>query len=321
MILRGTALVLLASFLLQPASSDAAHSESTASLVQGSAAESQELATRLSTVAHRILVSNAQFCGQDSVEVLGMDISGGDPHGIYGWTDSDEDEFPTVVSVTPGAPAAESGIRVGDRITEINGEQPSPGISAFQLFSHWLSDRQGGPVALSIDRDGVDKRISVHPELACSYGVVLSDQDDVNALSQGHRAFVTAGMVRWLAKDDDLAVVVGHEIGHIAAGHTTNRPYGSMHGDVEPEADYLGVYFAARAGYDVSGAAEVLQRLVNLKQGEYGRRGHGVDIAERLQAIDAAVSEIRRAHAAGNDPLPSAERLSSHDWLMDSSSN
>src|SRR5262249_14763540 len=173
MLLGGAALTFLAGFLLQPVSSDAIGSGSTAALAHGSEAESQALATRLSTVAHRILVSNAKFCGEDSVQVLGMDISGADSQGIYGWTDGDG-EYPTVISVTPGAPAAESGIRVGDRITEINGEELSLGPSAFQLFSHWLSDREGGPLALSIDRDGVDKRISVHPELACSYGVVLS---------------------------------------------------------------------------------------------------------------------------------------------------
>ncbi len=112
---------------------------------------------------------------------------------------------------------------------------------------------------------------------------------------------VTLGMVSQLGSEDEIAAVVAHEFGHHLAGHIDRRrlrglaagtaagtllgavvPFGGIAGwalsqgaaqlgssatqlvfskDEEREADYLGAYLVARAGYDLDRAGLVWVRL------------------------------------------------------------
>ncbi len=101
---------------------------------------------------------------------------------------------------------------------------------------------------------------------------------------EGHYLFVTEKLVNLLPKDDQLAVVLGHEIAHIVRGDTIKGPriedevsqaavrggfQGSLYDvkntvtrTVESEADGSGLLFSWLAGYDVSGAAEVYDTVL-----------------------------------------------------------
>jgi predicted Zn-dependent protease len=121
------------------------------------------------------------------------------------------------------------------------------------------------------------------------------------AMAGQGRVTVTLGMVRLLAGEDEVAAVVGHEFGHHLAGHIDRRrargvaagtaagtllgalvPFGGVAGwalgqgasmfgagaaqlafskEEEREADYLGAYLVARAGYDLDRASLVWVRL------------------------------------------------------------
>jgi predicted Zn-dependent protease len=87
-----------------------------------------------------------------------------------------------------------------------------------------------------------------------------------------------------------------------------------MPADAESEADYLGIYFAARAGYDISGAEDVLRRIVAARRGGWIDTEYMPDVARRIQAIDAATDEIDAKRTAGENLYPSADRLFSHGW-------
>lgn len=115
------------------------------------------------------------------------------------------------------------------------------------------------------------------------------------------RVVVTAGLMRLLGDADEVAAVVGHEVGHHLAGHLTRQlvrgtavgtaasaalgavvPFGGLAAwalgqaaaelgagavrlayskEEEREADYLGAYLVARAGYDVDRAGQVWAAL------------------------------------------------------------
>jgi len=279
--------------------------------LQPSLSNASELGQRLAAVAYRILASNTDMCGADKHSVLGIEASfAGTAGGPDGRT------YLTVLSATPGAPAAKSGIRAGDRITEVNGEALPPGPDGLHLLLHWLHDERVGALKLGVERDGTAEHVIVQAVSACSYDVVLMDDDREEAMSQEQRVMLTKGLVAWLADDDDLATVVGHEIAHIAAGHTRSDP-GISADEAEAEADYLGIYLATRAGYDVSRAADLLKRTAARLATE-GAQAAPSSIALRLQAIEAALDEIRRAGTAGAPPQALLRAL--HGWRRPSGS-
>jgi hypothetical protein len=271
---------------------------------------------RLSEVAFRILVTNAEICGRHTAWTVGMHAAVPDP--IDAWSPAAESgAYPTVVSLIAGSPALESGLRMGDRIRALDNEDLPSGYPGADLLSHLLHENQGEVLHLAVDRGGVRHEVAVRPRRVCAYDVALFENDAANALAQENRVVLTTGMLDMLARDDDVAVVLAHEVAHIAAGHTTHGRYAQ---DAEPEADYLGVFLAARAGYDVSGAAVLLQRIAAARAGYYGQGG-AAGIDARLRAIRAAVTEVAAQRAAGKVVgLPVWQSLNG-DWPSESASD
>jgi len=268
------------------------------------------LGQRLSEVAYRIGVSNTALCAGASTRLLGL-VSTASDYSTFGY--DREGEPVSILWVVPGGPAAESGLRQGDRILDIDGEPlPFHPAALDQLAYHFSED--GDAVSLGIERAGLRSRVAVSPKPACDYQVELSLSEEVNAFTQLRHVLITAGLMNLLPHDDQLAVVVGHELGHIVAGHTLGAIDPAMATDAEAEADYLGVYLAARAGYDISGAKDVLRRIVAARHGGSVNSGDTADIAERFQAIRAATGEIALRRVLGQDLEPSPDRLLHHTW-------
>ncbi|HHT9119714.1 MAG TPA: M48 family metallopeptidase [Candidatus Hypogeohydataceae bacterium YC41] len=120
----------------------------------------------------------------------------------------------------------------------------------------------------------------------------IQESRDVNAGATVRKIVVTTGMMRFLKSDDELAVVLGHEIAHIVKGHIeksiiSNIPViigsqmaeSAMPGsgkivemggsiftqkfsrDMEREADYFGIQYAYKAGYDVMAGVKIWERF------------------------------------------------------------
>ena len=128
------------------------------------------------------------------------------------------------------------------------------------------------------------------------YEINVLDTADVNAFVTGDRhVFVSRGLLAFLETEDQLAAVLGHEIGHEVAHHHRKRRVtelagkslgaiaafatrrgeiyrdvavpvtalvGSGYGrEMELEADRLGAEYMARAGYFPEATIEVIERL------------------------------------------------------------
>ena len=145
---------------------------------------------------------------------------------------------------------------------------------------------------------------------------------------------ITAGMVRLAETEDELAAVVGHEFGRHLAAHIDLQqvrgrvagmaastllgavmPFGGFVGMLldqgvsqlganaarlayakseEREADYLGAYLVARAGYDLERAGGVWVRLARPEaRGSAALSASHQPEAERLAAWRRATEEIR----------------------------
>ena len=100
--------------------------------------------------------------------------------------------------------------------------------------------------------DAVDAR--------CREPIEVSDRSIIYASNNGKRIRITEGMRAFASSDSELAFVLAHELAHSLLGHTWAF-HGGNHQRMELEADYVGIYVTARAGYDVETASRFILRL------------------------------------------------------------
>jgi len=199
---------------------------------------------------------------------------------------------PTVISVADNLPAAQAGIRDHDEIIALDGEL-IPVKRTAGWMGGWLRANGVKPVRVDLRRDGVDQTVTVTPVMACSVPINYAVTADVNASSGDKGIIIESGIVAIAKTDAQLATVIGHEMAHTNLGHLdkqrTNMLIGFASGlavdagvmvggiptggffsrefarsgaraysvQFEREADYVGAYYAARAGYDLNGTEEL----------------------------------------------------------------
>lgn len=106
--------------------------------------------------------------------------------------------------------------------------------------------------------------IGIMPQEACPSRVELAPGNSLNSSANGKVAQINGAMAVWVRSDDELALVIGHEVAHNILGHNARierehldkallLPFGSAGRklrDMEREADSLGTRLAAQAGYN-----------------------------------------------------------------------
>jgi len=250
---------------------------------------------RVDTVAFHIRVANREFCNNVGAQLGLYAVTVQSLPRKYrsysnealnvSWTK------PTVISVVAGSPAAAAGIKVGDQILMLD-EDPVPPTSTAGFIAGYVRSRGEQPVRVSARRDGVDRILTVTPILACAIPINYVTTDEANAATFDDQIVINSGIVTLTRTDAQLAVVIGHELAHANLGHhgkqRVNMVLGMVGGaaidggfalgglytggtfakhlgqagamaysvDFEREADYVGAYYAARAGYEVAGTEE-----------------------------------------------------------------
>ena len=168
--------------------------------------------------------------------------------------------------------------------------------------------------------------------------VIVKGDPSINAGASFGQVAITSGMLNFLHSDDEMAVVLGHELAHIEQGHVVKGAIsglalnilavvlesrvpgaGQAAGGVgqlflnhftqnqEREADEVGLRYAYAAGYDPRVAADVQERLA-------------VEVPQSMSAgyfdshpssVERAVSARREAEEllAGGDPPGRSEVL------------
>ena len=255
---------------------------------------------RVDNVAFRIRTANRQFCKTVAAQIgLHAATVRSLPSRYRSYTNQALGvswSKPTVIAVVDGSPAASAGIRPGDQVLRLN-DKPVPA----RRTQHWIDDflKNNGmtPVKVDLARDGVAQTVTVSPVMACAIPIQYVTTDIVNASTNGDKIIINSAIVALAKTDDQLAVVIGHELAHANLGHVKKRQQNAFIGQLggalvdggfllggiytrgaftrhfgragalaysvefEREADYVGAYYAARAGYDLKGAAEVWRAM------------------------------------------------------------
>jgi hypothetical protein len=178
------------------------------------------------------------------------------------------------------------------------------------------------------------------PDTLCDYTLVAIKDDMLNAWADGHTVYVTSAMLRFAADDDELAVVLSHEISHNAMRHMDtkkrNMTIGAIFGAVldvaaasqgvntggeftndfaaaasqvfsqefESEADYVGMYLLARSHRPYATAADFWRRMAQESPGSIKFASSHPTTAERYLRLDRTATEIQAKASKGDTLLP-----------------
>lgn len=153
--------------------------------------------------------------------------------------------------------------------------------------------------------------VKFEAEQVCHYPIRLRYSPAINAYADGRHIIVTTGMMDF-ASDNELALIIGHELAHNTQSHirkivqnrilSFGRP--NFTRQFESEADYVGLYYMARAGYDVSMAPEFWRKLAKVSIKSLDKPSSHPITPERFVRLNAAVQEIKDKQARGEPLLP-----------------
>ena len=301
---------------------------------------------RLQAVSSKILISGAELCGEQTGPYFGIDVW--TKYGLpKGWEDAAQSRFNLgdelqLSMVAPGSPAEIAGLQVGDVVLGLNGQSIPGGREAKKRFGELLKvvSTDGLPVYFSIRRDSQEQQIPVSPVTACDFRVELSDEEQKNAYADGKKIVINKGMMDFFKSDEEIALVVSHELAHNSMKHIdsqkTNAIVGGAIGllldiaaavggvntsgdfsrigsnlgggaysiEFEEEADYVGLYFMALAGYDIDNAANFWRRMATANPKAITIKTSHPTSPERFLAIESTVMEIKDKSESGQPLKP-----------------
>jgi hypothetical protein len=182
-----------------------------------------------------------------------------------------------VVGVIDDYIADLAGIKEGDIIKEIEGKKIND--------SKDVAFKADEVATVIVERSDTKLSFDVIPEVQPYVRIRLKETGKINAYAKFSGIEFTTGMVHFVEDEDELAVIMGHELAHLTAKHlpknismaalcgtlggltgpfaplTTQALYAPYSRKNEREADYLGLIYAHNAGYDVQKGAALWKRF------------------------------------------------------------
>jgi hypothetical protein len=268
----------------QPRSAD-----STVAVVSAGAASTlRRDDARVGAVAYRLALAGRSQCSE-AFPLTGMLF-----HHLAEYEPADRrlmisryrlDRGPGVLTVLAGSPAAAAGLVAGDVLLTVNGRPfPSPAVAAGEERRKAMrkmleaSEAQleqalrAGPAELKVLRAGRELPVTLGSVRGCVGRVRLARSTQMNAFSLRGYVVMTTAMLGYVRSDDELAVVLGHELSHSILGHEGMRNDEGLLESLgfkpsaiwrrEEQADRFGLRLMAAAGYDLDAAVPFWHRYL-----------------------------------------------------------
>lgn len=307
--------------------------------------ETYKYFSRLQDVAAPVFLANADICPDnkvnpfygfhaESVEAFDEKFQGAAGR-IYGLQQN-----PTVFHVSAKTPAF-GKFQKGDVITQVNDQKIPSGKRGSKKLNDYLFEkgRLKEETIFIIERQGTPYTLKVRPQPACGGKAILSDEPIVNAFADGENIIFTRQMMQMAEKDNELALIIGHEIAHNSRKHIESKQGNALIGMVlgtavsvatgvnvmglgsdlggmaysqsfEAEADYVGLYHTARAGYNIDNAPNFWRRMAATNPASIDMIGSShPSSSARFIALEETVKEIRAKKASGLVLIPEEKEV------------
>jgi len=182
-----------------------------------------------------------------------------------------------VIGIMDGYIADLAGIRQGDIIKEVDGKKIKD--------SGHVDFKAGKTSTVIVERAGARLSFNVIPKEMPYVRIRLKQTSKINAYAKFTGIEFTSGMVHFVEDEDELAIIMGHELAHLTSKHlpknmsvaalcgtlggltgpfapwTTQALYAPYSRKNEREADYIGLIYAHNAGYDIEKGAALWKRF------------------------------------------------------------
>jgi beta-barrel assembly-enhancing protease len=229
--------------------------------------------------------------------------------------------------------AGTGGLQVGDLLVRVRGQEAPRGETAVNEWARLSEGLAAGgrPFDVTVLRSGQEIDLLMQPTTVCSYRLDVWNSADIFARTTGTEINVTSGLLQFAQTEQQLAVVLGHEIAHNTLQHARITRIGDIAGPVssaafdmvaamigadaegalarrsdgdagtgsdlhpieqELEADYVGLYIMAAAGMEFDGADEIWRRMRDTFPDDAAATGN---IAEQTHPTHAARFAALRA--------------------------
>lgn len=241
-----------------------------------------------------------------------------------------EGDLPGVLAAPPLSPAAAAGLGAGDLILAVNGQALAPGSgpgagSYDGLQAHIAVLDQAaarGPVALRVRRGGVERAVTLRPVPACAYATQVEVTGTLRSRADGRHVLISDGMANLAGNDDELAFVLAHELAHAVLEHRTDPAVTGARGEAngritlrrglslsaEADADRMGLYLLARAGFEPHAAVEFLTRYAEADSGagfvQVNAGGIYASAPDRRRALGPVLADIAARRQANRPLIP-----------------
>jgi hypothetical protein len=262
---------------------------------------------KIEQVSFRLMTAAADFCAAHRTAAYGFTVANRyslGPEMEQAASGLGLDDSARVLTVVKGSPAALAGLKKGDLIARVNGKAIAPGAASVESVSAEMA--KAGLDGLDLSVGGAhSRRVRVEAVMACDFPTELVDSDKVNAYADGERIRITKGMM-WFAEDNtDLAMVMAHELAHNIMGHVGT--FSGLFQDKksrEADADYVGLYIMARAGFQIEKAPGFWRRMAAAFPSMIESTSSHPLMPERFVAIRNTTKEIRLREANGLPLIP-----------------
>jgi len=297
--------------------------------------------TRLFDISGPILCESAEFAPKDKVQTyygfyaMQRDVLSKDMKQAY--IDIYKlGAFPRVIHISPESPAEKAGVLQGDEIKVVNG-RPVTGMDYFEILKH--ERKNSKEIKLQVARGTEIKEIRFEGLSSYACPVLISSDQRLNAYADGEKVIIFMGIMNTLS-DEEVSIIVGHEVSHNLLEHLSKKRGNAALGTVadvlvsgllsavvrapistrgafsdvgamaystefEGEADYLGLYLAARTGLDISQAADLWRKMAVTNPGSIKEKSYfssHPSSPERYLIMEKTIMEIEEKRAT-NKPL------------------
>jgi len=210
-----------------------------------------------------------------------------------------------------------------------------PSVPAKKI-SNETPDQRLARIAAPLGKAGMElcQRVFALQSRNCQYQFKVEKSKEINAYADGRNVTVTTGMMDFTT-DDELAIVVGHELAHNIMEHVQKTQRNVVLGGVagllvdvvaasqgidtggnfsktgaqmgvvryspafEEEADYVGLYILAIAGYPIDNAPSFWRKMSAENPNAIDMRVTHPTNPERYLLLEKTVAEIKRKQSQG----------------------